>query len=152
MRCCFDPGSRIWLSPPAAARPNPYVPCSIRPDDSGGGCVASQLLPAVTAEEAQAYLSSLATELLGGVHDYLLPCEGVFTWRRRLGRPNALPVRDAVLLLRDDNWTRLSSDRGPVSDARRYPVPAEADAAAIVARRFGPFFAAVAAQSKWSHA
>src|SRR5206468_12849260 len=114
-------------------------------------CVANQLLPAVTAEEARGYLSSLAGELLGGVHDYLLPCEGVFTWRRRQGKANALPVRDAVLLLRDDNWTRLSSDRGPVPDARRYPVPGEADAAAIVARRFGPFFSAVAAQAKWSH-
>ena len=28
-------------------------------------------------------------------------------------------------MVRDDNFTRLSSDRGPIADARRYPVPAD---------------------------
>ena len=34
-------------------------------------------------------------------------------------------MREAVLLVRDDDVTRLSSERGPVADARRYPVPAD---------------------------
>jgi hypothetical protein len=45
-------------------------------------------------------------------------------------------VREAVLLVRDDNFTHLSSDRGPIPDARRYPVPADRDADAFVAQRF----------------
>jgi hypothetical protein len=51
-----------------------------------------------------------------------------------------MTVRQAVLMLRDDGWTHLSSDRGPVPDARSYPVPADGDGEAIVARRFGRFF------------
>jgi hypothetical protein len=43
-------------------------------------------------------------------------------------------------MLRDDGWTRLSSDRGPVADARAYPVPSDRDADAFVGRRFGPYF------------
>jgi hypothetical protein len=48
-----------------------------------------------------------------------------------------------ILLLRDDNWTRFLSDRGPVPDPRAYPIPPEEVAAAIVERRFGPIFAAL---------
>jgi hypothetical protein len=51
-----------------------------------------------------------------------------------------MTVRQAVLMLRDDGWTYLSSDRGPVPDARSYPVPPDGDGEAIVARRFGRFF------------
>ncbi len=47
------------------------------------------------------------------------------------------------LAVRDDGFTRVSSDRGPVGDARRYPVPDEADANARVARRFRPYFDAI---------
>jgi len=94
----------------------------------------------IDAAEARALLAELAAELLAGVFPYLLPCEGVFTWWKRRGKDNELTVREAVLLLRDDNFTRLSSDRGPIADARRYPVPATADADDIVARRFQPYF------------
>jgi hypothetical protein len=118
----------------------------VRPGDSGGLQLAKRTFAAISAADARAQLAALATDLLGGVHDYLLPCEGIFTWRRRQGKPNALGVRDAVLLVRDDGWTRLSSDRGPVSDARRYPVPTEAEAAEIVARRFGRYFEATPPQ------
>ena len=49
-------------------------------------------------------------------------------------------MRDAVLLVRDDNFTRISSRFGPVADADRYPVPDAREADAIVARRFQPYF------------
>ena len=78
--------------------------------------------------------------MLADVHAYLMPCEGVFTWRRRQRKGQNMSVREAVLLIRDDQVTRISSERGPVADARRYPVPAERDAAAFVARRFDPYF------------
>jgi exodeoxyribonuclease V gamma subunit len=97
-------------------------------------------LAPLSADAARALLEALAGELLGGVHPYLMPCEGVFTWKRREGNKNAMTVRQAVLLVRDDNFTRLSSDRGPVADARRYPVPADRDADDYVGRRFGPYF------------
>ena len=82
-------------------------------------------------------------ELLSGVHAYFMPCEGIFTWRRRQRREQPMTVPQAVLLVRDDGFTRVSSDRGPVGDARRYPVPDEADANARVARRFRPYFDAI---------
>jgi len=92
--------------------------------------------------EALALLTGLAGELLSGVHAYLMPCEGIFTWKRRQKR-EAMTIRQAIMFVRDDGWTRLSSDRGPVADARRYPVPDEPDAEAHVQRRFGPYFQAL---------
>jgi hypothetical protein len=94
----------------------------------------------VGADEARALLAGLAAELLADVHPYLLPCEGVFTWKRRQRKGQAMTVSEAVLLLRDDGVTRLTSRYGPVADALRYPVPAAHDAESIVARRFQPYF------------
>jgi exodeoxyribonuclease V gamma subunit len=101
---------------------------------SGGGFAP------VGADEARALLAGLAAELLADVHPYLLPCEGVFTWKRRQRKGQAMTVSEAVLLLRDDGVTRLNSKYGPVADALRYPVPAAGEAASIVARRFQPYF------------
>ncbi len=67
-----------------------------------------------------------------------MPCEGIFTWRRRRAKPDALRVRDAVLLVCYDGYTRIASEYGPVPDARQYPVPGHPDADAILARRFAP--------------
>jgi hypothetical protein len=78
--------------------------------------------------------------MLAEVHPYLLPCEGVFTWKRRQRRGQPMSVRDAVLLVRDDGVTRIRSRYGPVADAVRYPVPADGDAEAMVARRFQRYF------------
>ena len=94
----------------------------------------------IGADEARRALTELATDLLGAVHPYLLPCEGVFTWKRRQRKGEAMTVSEAVLLLRDDGVTRLSSKYGPVADALRYPVPADRDADAFVARRFQAYF------------
>jgi exodeoxyribonuclease V gamma subunit len=101
--------------------------------------------PALSAVAARGYLAALAGELLAAPHGYFLPCEAVFTCWKRRGKPDALTVRDAILLLRHDGWTRFSSDRGPIPDARNYPLAAEAEIDAIVARRFGPLLAALAA-------
>jgi exodeoxyribonuclease V gamma subunit len=94
----------------------------------------------IGAAEARALLADLAAQMLADVHAYLMPCEGVFTWRRRQRKGQNMTVREAVLLIRDDQVTRISSERGPVADARRYPVPPDRDAAAFVARRFDPYF------------
>jgi hypothetical protein len=105
-------------------------------------------IPAIPRGVARRYLTALAEEVLGRVHPYLLPCEGAFAWKRRQENGEAMTVAAAVLMLRDDNWTRLSSDYGPVPEPRSYPVPTDGEGEAIVARRFGPFFERAPALSK----
>jgi exodeoxyribonuclease V gamma subunit len=121
----------------------PAIAIVARPGEDGLPRPERFLLDPVSTEAARAYLADLAGELLGNVHAYFLPCEAVFTWKRRRDKGETMGVREAVLFLRDDNWTRFLSDRGPIPDPREYPVPGEADAAAFVARRFGPYLAGV---------
>jgi exodeoxyribonuclease V gamma subunit len=94
----------------------------------------------VDASDARSLLTDLATDLLRDVHPYLMPCEGVFTWERRRRKGEKMTVPEAVMMVRDDTVTRLSSRYGPVADATRYPVPDARDAAAYVARRFNGYF------------
>jgi exodeoxyribonuclease V gamma subunit len=115
----------------------------IRPNDDGSPHLDERLFPAVTADQARAYLGALAAELLCQVHATFLPCEAIFSWRKRREKGDPIGIRDMVLLLRDDNWTHFLSDRGPIPDPRAYPVPSEEIAAAIVERRFGPYFGAL---------
>ena len=112
----------------------------IRPNEAGGHRVHRGMFAATEPAEARALLAELAAELLSGVFPYLLPCEGVFTWRRRQQKGEAMTVPEAVMMVRDDSVTRISSRFGPIADADRYPVPSDRDAAAIVARRFQPYF------------
>jgi exodeoxyribonuclease V gamma subunit len=115
----------------------------IRPEKDGTPRVDERVFPAISATDARAHLGDLAGGLLGRIHDYFLPCEAVFTWKKRRDKGESIGVRDAVLLLRDDNWTRFLSERGPVPDSKTYPVPTEALALEMVTRRFGPYFAAL---------
>ena len=119
----------------------------VRPNDQGEPRVDERLFGEVDPDTARAYLAALAGDLLRGVHGYFLPCEGVFTWKRRADKGEAIGIRDAVLLLRDDNWTRFVSDRGPIPDAREYPVPPESEAAELVERRFRPYLTAIASEA-----
>jgi hypothetical protein len=116
----------------------------VRPEKDGEPCVEERLFVPLAAEAARAYLALLAGELLRDVHAYFLPCEGVFYWKDHTDKGEEIGVRQSILLLRDDNWTRFASEHGPIPDPRDYPVPDEAAAAAIVERRFAPFFAATA--------
>ena len=92
--------------------------------------------------KATAHLGALASELLREVHAYFLPCEGVFHWKDHSDKGETIGVRQSILLLRDDHWTRFASDYGPIPDPREYPVPPELDAQEMVARRFSPYFQA----------
>jgi exodeoxyribonuclease V gamma subunit len=135
---------RVWvtrLALAAAGVPAPSRALTLRIDRQGRPRVNSFVLAPLTAESARAQLAALAAEM-ADVHPYLLPCEGIFTWRRRQLKEDRMSVRAAVLMVRDDGMTRLSSDRGPVPEARRYPVPAHDVAEAIAARRFLPLFEA----------
>ncbi len=113
---------------------------TIRPRDDGSPRIDERRFAAVDPETARAYLTSLATELVSDVHAYFLPCEGVFYWKRHRDKGEEIGVRASVLILREDNWTQFASEWGPVPDPREYPVPDAAQAEAIVARRFGPYF------------
>jgi exodeoxyribonuclease V gamma subunit len=116
----------------------------VRPDKDGTSSVEERLFLPIAAEAARNYLGLLATELLHDVHAYLLPCEGVFFWKDHADKGEEIGVRQSILLLRDDNWTRFASDHGPIPDPRDYPVPDEAAALAMVERRFVPYFGATA--------
>ena len=106
-----------------------------------GACATLvQTLRATHAALLASRATDLAADLLGAVHPYLMPCEGVFTWKRRQRKGEAMTVSEAVLLLRDDGVTRLSSRYGPVADALRYPVPGDRAADSFVARRFQAYF------------
>ena len=118
----------------------------IRPEKDGTPSVDERLFLAITGGEARAYLGRLASELLREVHAYFLPCEGVFYWKDHSDKGEAIGVRESILVLRDDHWTHFASDHGPIPDPRDYPVPPEAEAGEMVARRFGPYFAAFAPQ------
>ncbi|HEY4394678.1 MAG TPA: exodeoxyribonuclease V subunit gamma [Polyangia bacterium] len=116
----------------------------IRPDKDDEPCVDERLFLPISGDAAGSYLALLAGELLRDVHAYFLPCEGVFYWKDHTDKGEEIGIRQSILLLRDDNWTRFASDHGPIPDAREYPVPDESTAAALVERRFAPFFAATA--------
>ncbi|HEY6476785.1 MAG TPA: hypothetical protein VI456_09410, partial [Polyangia bacterium] len=116
----------------------------IRPEKEGEASVEERLFTPTSPDAARSYLGLLAAELLRDVHAYFLPCEGVFFWKDHTDKGEEIGVRQSILLLRDDNWTRFASDHGPIPDPREYPVPDEATAAAMVERRFAPFFAAAA--------
>jgi len=136
---------RSWLTHLALAASGvgadrKLVSLALGANREGAAQVKRTTFAPMTQVQALAVLTTLAGDLLAGVHAYLLPCEGVFTWKRRQQREQAMTVPEAIMLVRDDGFTRLSSDRGPVADARRYAVPDERTADAHVARRFGPYF------------
>jgi exodeoxyribonuclease V gamma subunit len=137
---------RSWLTHLALAAsgepPAPLRALLVRPEIPGGETarVDDIWLPAITPEDARAELGALAEDMLENVHPYLLPCEGVLTWKRRRMKGEDMTIRQAVLMVRDDGWTRLSSKFGPVPDALSYPVPPDAVAETFVRRRFDRFF------------
>ncbi|HXJ18969.1 MAG TPA: exodeoxyribonuclease V subunit gamma [Polyangia bacterium] len=116
---------------------------TIRPRDDGSPRVDQRRFEAIAPADARAYLTSLATELVGSVHAYFLPCEGVFYCKRHREKGEEIGVRASVLILREDNWTRFASDWGPVPNVREYPVPDALQAEAMAARRFDPYFRAI---------
>jgi exodeoxyribonuclease V gamma subunit len=97
----------------------------------------------LSSDEATAWLRGLVRELLGGPHAYFFPCEAVFVWQR--GDPAALllpKLAEARDRLRDRTGPMpLRSAYGPVPRPHEYPLPTEADARSMVARRFDALFA-----------
>ncbi len=92
--------------------------------------------------EALVWLRDVVRELLGGPHAYFFPCEALFVDRRRRSvAPLVAALEEARDLLRGgDGPPALRSAYGPVPRVHEYPIPPEADARAMAARRFGALF------------
>jgi len=94
----------------------------------------------LSADAARVWLRDLLRELLGAPHAYFFPCEAVFVHHARDPRAPLFPVLEEA---RDrmgtgDGPPALRSAYGPVPRPQEYPLPGEAAASAMVARRFGP--------------
>jgi len=87
-----------------------------------------------TQDEARAHLSTLLADLLGGSHDYLMPCEAVFTAHDK----NAASVTPLIDKLVRSSRPRFSCVYGPVTNLSGLAAPADADD--IMERRFKPIF------------
>jgi hypothetical protein len=97
----------------------------------------------LTQDEALVWLREVARELLGGPHAYFFPCEAIFARQRVDPRSPIVPwLEQARDRLRDRTGAmNLRSAYGPVPRPHEYPVPDEARAQAMIARRFGALFA-----------
>jgi hypothetical protein len=97
----------------------------------------------LSRDEAIVWLRGLVRELLGGPHAYFFPCEAVFARQRADPDGPAAPwLEQARDKLRDkEGPLALRSAYGPVPRPQEYPVPAEQRARAMIASRFGAFFA-----------
>ncbi|MFW5878207.1 MAG: exodeoxyribonuclease V subunit gamma, partial [Myxococcota bacterium] len=110
-------------------------------------------------DQARAWLTDLVADLLVGVHAYLLPCEAVFSEMqerlpsgtdggrgRRNGErsvslePDGQALAACIEEMAANDRAGFSCLWGPVPSPREYPPPSPRDAAAMVVRRFGPFF------------
>jgi hypothetical protein len=87
------------------------------------------------AVQARRYLTDLATELLGGIHGYLFPCEAVFrSWDDKMTLVDRIDQVRADKFYRD----RSSSNWGPVPEPFDYPTPPADQAERYAEARFGP--------------
>jgi exodeoxyribonuclease V gamma subunit len=124
----------LVLSATGRAAGDPRFVVVLRPDVDATECIA--LLP-VSRERSAALLTSLARQMLERVHAYFLPCEGVLGWRKKSPAPD---LTDYIQALRIDNWTRFTSDWGPIPNAKDYPLAPEDEARRMVDERFGLLF------------
>ncbi|MBF5044757.1 exonuclease V subunit gamma [Aggregicoccus sp. 17bor-14] len=98
----------------------------------------------LSQEAARAQLTVLATELLSGVHDYLLPCEAVFLAQGEHAKGRSL--EECIAEVVGDERGSHSSRYGPIRRFDLYPPPKDAEG--LVARRFGHFFAQLVPESE----
>jgi exodeoxyribonuclease V gamma subunit len=125
----------------AASRPEGAPPAALfkgalcRPSREPRPSPASPIsFAALDRLRARSYLSALVGEILGGVHDYLFPCEAVFrSWDQQMS------LCDRIDQVRADKFyrERCSSSHGPVADPFAYPTPSAERAARYADSRFG---------------
>lgn len=93
-----------------------------------------QLAP-ISQPDAVAYLKALSADFLSGVHAHTMPIEAVFDY---FEPDNQLRFEDLVNKQFANRWSSCSAEYGPLRHPERFSAPANADA--ILARRFEPFF------------
>jgi len=103
---------------------------------SDGKSMEPMELAAIGQGDALAHLGVLVGDLLGSIHDYLLPCEAVF--EARLSKAPAA-LEEKIDAFRSP-FKPCSSRYGPVRGVVDFPAPARAEE--LAERRFGPYFAA----------
>ncbi len=97
---------------------------------------------ALTVDSAARWLRGLLTELLGAPHAYFFPCEAVFVHHAKGPDLPVVPfLEEARDRLGGDGPPALRSAYGPVPRPQSYPLPVEADARAMIERRFAPILA-----------
>ncbi len=139
-------------------------------DGAGNAGYFGLELAPVSAGDARQWLTHLAGDLLSGPHDYLLPCEAVFSSYHRFFkaqakiergegpgsagehaasppgityRPDGPVIASAIREMANDHFSSFSSLYGPVPKPRGYCPPAADELAAMVRRRFNPLFSLI---------
>jgi len=90
----------------------------------------------IDESRARQFLTTVLADLLGGPHEYLLPCEAVFDF---LDPKKRSSIAGSVEGMKENDRASCSSRHGPVPDFERYDPPDEDDAHAMIERRFGLF-------------
>lgn len=106
------------------------IPGNVKSDPSQ----SHRLFRGIDAARARQFLTELLSDLLGGSHAYLLPCEAVFD---RLAGKNS--IESAVREMKEDDQKPCSSRYGPVPNFEQYGPPDEDEARRMIERRFGLF-------------
>ena len=90
-----------------------------------------------TTAQARHYLSDLLSDLLLGKNHYFLPIEAVDKVEKEIRRGGGDDLQDLVYEVRDNEYSRCSSDYGPIRDARRFDPPSSEALQRLMERRFG---------------
>ncbi len=88
-----------------------------------------------TADVARGYLSDLISDLLFDRNHYFLPIEAVEDVAKEMSRGRN-DLLDAIYDARDNEFSRCSSDYGPIRNARRFDPPSIEMLQRLMARRF----------------
>jgi exodeoxyribonuclease V gamma subunit len=95
--------------------------------------------PPMDRDSALAFLSIVVGDLLSTGNDYFLPIEAVEKVVEELHKPpNRRDLVEAVERIRLDDFSKSSSEYGPLRNAAGFDPPDEEEIAKIVARRFQP--------------
>src|SRR5208282_6357607 len=90
-------------------------------------------------DSALGFLTTVVGDLLSTGNDYFLPIEAVAEVVKELHKPpNRRELVEAVERIRSDDFSKSSSEYGPVRNAASFDPPEEEEIAKIVARRFNP--------------
>ncbi len=118
---------------PSNPKPEPYHAHVIPTPDPVNPFNTQRTFRPITEAMARRFLTDVVTDLIGGSHAYLLPCEAVFASFR--GEPIAVSIER----MKESDSEACSSRWGPVPNFSLYDPPDEEEAHRFIERRFGLF-------------